>query len=70
MKLELHTAGSVQGNLMCVGVESECGNIIGGIALAFVEYPYPVVVDFNDFEKVYLLAKAIREKGQELRLSF
>ena len=55
---------------MCVGVESECGNIIGGIALAFVEYPYPVVVDFNDFEKVYLLAKAIREKGQELRLSF
>jgi hypothetical protein len=61
MKLELHTAGSAQGNLVCSSVSSWCGDIKCGIALQFVDYPFSYIVDFDDFEKVYLLAKAYRE---------
>ena len=61
MKMVLHTAGSSKGDLVCSSVDSQCGGIVNGISLQFVEYPYSFVVDFEDFEKVYFAAKGIRK---------
>jgi hypothetical protein len=69
MSITLHTAGSSQGDVIC-SFGHECGDIVGGIAISYVNYPFPVVVSFEDFEKAYLLAKADRETAYELRLQF
>jgi hypothetical protein len=59
MKFELNTAGRIN-NLVCHSVESWCGDIQNGLGFSFGNEG-SWVVDFDDFEKLYLMAKAYRD---------
>jgi hypothetical protein len=66
MKMIIETTGHSQGNLECNSFNSWCGSIKHGLGLSF-EKGYGWVVSFEDFEKVYLAAKAYRDlKGANI----
>ena len=60
MKMIIETAGHSQGNLVCDSFDSWCGSIKHGLGFKF-EKECDWVVSFEDFEKVYLAAKAYRD---------
>ena len=60
MKFILETAGHSQGNLECRSFDSSCGNIDNGLGFNFTNQA-GWVVSFEDFEKLYLAAKASRD---------
>jgi hypothetical protein len=62
-RIILKTAGHTLGNLVCDGIDTWCGDITHGLALCFTGDHAGFVVSFEDWEKVYLLAKELRDKG-------
>ena len=59
-RFELETAGHSEGNLVCHSLNSSCGNIDNGFGFAFGKQG-SWVVSFEDIEKLYLIAKTLRE---------
>lgn len=57
----LGTAGHTLGNLVCDSIDARCGGIVHGLALCFTKDDGAFVVSFEDWERVYLAAKAHRE---------
>jgi hypothetical protein len=63
MKFILDTAGHSQGKLECSSFDSSCGHVDHGLGFNFTNQAR-WVVSFEDFERLYLRAKAVRNNAR------